>query len=306
MESTGRSSGGAIDLVMAETGRDFGGAVRFLQTELQHEDIIADAAFIAVQREGARVTSEIKKCPVVGIEEHAPAAPNRRDVIRTHLAGLGASAEIVEAAIKDEALEATQQGNRIFCRWSMRNPAGEVVGYGLTEADARPFSALRGSPGVCAFDADPTAALLHGDMRRQFWVAPSPVDAMAAISACRRLDIPALKPSIRAEVVATFGVDKDRVSDVVERVTRSGAETILCAPTDAASTKFAEMTRVELNNRGAKVRDLGWVLRAVDLDRWTRMAENLAKSAADVVAKIGAVWSNRARPTPAKGKGSGL
>ena len=163
IESTAKSGGGAIDLVMAETGRDFEGAVRFLRTEVLPEDIVADAAHAAARKMGVTVHEMIKQLPAPSLEDLAPSEPSERDAVRGYLRKSGVAEHFIDAAFDANALEATKQGSRVMCRWSLCDRDDEPVGFGLEAIDAS-FVGLRGGEGLCSFDLETGSRFVHPEI----------------------------------------------------------------------------------------------------------------------------------------------
>jgi len=303
------NGGGAIDLVKAETGWDFDQAVRFLGTEFTATAVAADAAHMAALTVGDDVRQKLtdKEAPL-RLEDRAPAAAEAdwSAAIKVLVAD-GIDAEIIQSAIDTGALAVTRQGERIMCRWTLTDDAGKPVGFQL-QAIKGDFTVVRGKHGIFASEADQLAQGLHGDDSPELWVARAPVEAMAAISACRTMGVPEIEPGPRARAVATIDTSPAAVDAVARMAENEGATVVICTAATPSGAAIAASLATRLDADKIKQPGLRRALDVVGAKNWLDLARKMAAGASAIVgqvqvayAKLAAALNSPKRPTRGRG-----
>lgn len=293
-ERANKGGAGAIDLVKAETGWDFDQAVRFLGTEFTATAVAADAAHMAALTVGDDVRQKLtdKEAPL-RLEDRAPAAQAERSVVEKSLIAAGIDAAIIQSALAAGDLEATRQGERVFARWTLRDGRGSAVGFSL-EDPVGDFRTTRGKPGIFACDAEFQAADLYEDDSPQLWVARTPTEAMAAISASRSLAVPALEPEARARAVATIDDLPAALNAVAAMAKSELATVVICAAATPSGKEMATELAARLAPHKIKPRDLRWALSAVRATNWLELAKKMAGGASAIVTQIQVAYAKLA------------
>jgi hypothetical protein len=308
-ERLSKGGGGAIDLVVAETGWDVRAAVRFLGTELDATEIAADAAHMAALMVGDDVRQKLtdKEAPL-RLEDRAPAAAEaERSVVEKALVAFGIDPAIIQSALAAGDLEATRQGERVFARWTLRDSRGNAIGYSLQDTDSD-FRTTRGKAGIFACDAEFQAADLYEDDSPQLWVARTPTEAMAAISASRSMAIPALEPERRARAVGTINNSEVALDAVAAMAVRERATVVFSTASTPSGTAMATKLAARLDREKIKCRSLGWALKAIGAVDWVDAAKKMAAGASAIATQIQTAYAKltvaaKSRKPPTHGHG---
>lgn len=282
-----KSGGGAIDLVMMETGFDFARAVRFLATEFSSSDVNADHAYQAMALSRAEVAAVFHETGPAKLEDRAPASSGDQDILIDQMAAAGIDRVLVEGAIAKEKLTATRQGDRVLARWSLTDASGTAVGFGVESVDGS-ISAIRGASGLVSFGIGNAAKLCadHAAPPPQFWVAATPMEAMAAVSAASRTGMRQLAPNDNAWIATGMTADEATLEAIAERAERDRAAVMICLPENRPGRIQSEILVEKLRRRRLRARNLRWVLRALRVERWGEVGQRLITDATTVIVTL--------------------